>query len=90
MAPCFEAATRRYSLRPTPIYSSYRLHTTASFSCRLVLSVAMQPLSGKDLRICGRDGYLSPHFRFDRLTGEVQTLTKDGTWVRETLKSPAQ
>ena len=36
-----------------------------------------------------RYGYLSPHFRFDRLTGQVQTLTKDGTWVRETRKESA-
>ena len=35
-----------------------------------------------------RYGYLSPHLRFDRLTGDVQTLTKDGTWVRETRKEP--
>ena len=25
--------------------------------------------------------YLSPHYRFNRITGEVQTLTTDGTWV---------
>ncbi len=28
-----------------------------------------------------RYGYLSPHYRFNRLTGQVQTLTQDGTWV---------
>ena len=32
-----------------------------------------------------RFGYFSPHYRFDRWTGDVQTLTKDGTWVKETL-----
>ena len=37
-----------------------------------------------------RYGYLSPHFRFDRKTGQVQTLTKDGTWVTETRKEPTQ
>ncbi len=37
-----------------------------------------------------RYGYLSPHFRYDRITGEVQTLTNNGTWVREIRKEPAQ
>ncbi len=37
-----------------------------------------------------RHGYLSPHFRFDRITGNVQTLTKDATWVTETRKEPPQ
>ncbi len=36
-----------------------------------------------------RYGYLSPHFRFDRITGQVQTLTTDGTWVREIRKESA-
>ena len=37
-----------------------------------------------------RYGYLSPHFRFDRWTHNVQTLTPDGTWVRATMKEPQQ
>ena len=37
-----------------------------------------------------RYGYLSPHFRFDRITGQVQTLTKDDTWIKETRKEPPQ
>ncbi len=31
-----------------------------------------------------RYGYLSPRYRYDRITGEIQTLIKDGTWVKET------
>ena len=31
-----------------------------------------------------RYGYLSPRYRYDRITGEIRTLIKDGTWVKET------
>ncbi len=37
-----------------------------------------------------RYGYLSPHYRYDRITGEVQTLTNNGTWVRETLEDKGE
>ncbi len=37
-----------------------------------------------------RYGYLSPHYRFNRITGQVQTLTEDGTWVRETLEDKGE
>ncbi len=37
-----------------------------------------------------RYGYLSPHYRYDRITGELQSLAPDSTWVRETRKEPAQ
>ncbi len=32
-----------------------------------------------------RYGYLSPHYRFDRWTGEMQTMEPAGEWVREKL-----
>ncbi len=32
-----------------------------------------------------RYGYLSPHHRFDRWTGEMQTMTPGGRWVQEKL-----
>ncbi len=32
-----------------------------------------------------RYGYLSPHYRYDRLTGQVQTMTPGGKWVQEKL-----
>lgn len=32
-----------------------------------------------------RYGYLSPHYRFDRWTGEMQVLVPGGQWVQETL-----
>ncbi len=32
-----------------------------------------------------RYGYLSPHYRFDRWTGQVQTMTPGGKWVQEEL-----
>ena len=32
-----------------------------------------------------RYGYLSPHYRFDRWTGEMQTMGPAGEWVREKL-----
>ncbi len=32
-----------------------------------------------------RYGYLSPHYRFDRWTGEMQTMDTRGDWVREKL-----
>jgi len=32
-----------------------------------------------------RYGYLSPHYRFDRWTGEMQTMTPGGKWVQEKL-----
>jgi len=32
-----------------------------------------------------RYGYLSPHYRFDRWTGEMQTMELGGGWVREKL-----
>jgi hypothetical protein len=28
---------------------------------------------------------LSPHYRFDRWTGEMQTMTPGGKWVQEKL-----
>ncbi len=30
-------------------------------------------------------GYLSPHYRYDRLTGEMQVLERGGEWVQEKL-----
>ncbi len=35
--------------------------------------------------IYSRYGYLSPHYRFDRWTGAVQTMTLGGKWVQEKL-----
>ncbi len=32
-----------------------------------------------------RYGYLSPHYRYDRLTGQMQTMTPGGKWVQEKL-----
>ncbi len=32
-----------------------------------------------------RHGYLSPHYRYDRLTREMQTMTPGGKWVQEKL-----
>lgn len=32
-----------------------------------------------------RYGYLSPHYRFDRWTGEMQVLERGGVWVQEKL-----
>ncbi len=32
-----------------------------------------------------RYGYLSPHYRFDRWTGEMQTMGPAGEWVQEKL-----
>ena len=32
-----------------------------------------------------RYGYLSPHYRFDRWTGEMQTMDTRGEWAREKL-----
>ena len=32
-----------------------------------------------------RYGYLSPHYRFDRWTGEMQVLERGGKWVQEKL-----
>ncbi len=32
-----------------------------------------------------RYGYLSPHYRFDRWTGEMQTVDTGGDWAREKL-----
>ncbi len=32
-----------------------------------------------------RYGYLSPHYRFDRWTGEMQTMDTRGDWVQEKL-----
>ncbi len=32
-----------------------------------------------------RYGYLSPHYRYDRFTGQVQTMTPGGKWVQEKL-----
>ncbi len=32
-----------------------------------------------------RYGYLSPHYRFDRWTGEMQVLERGGEWVQEKL-----
>ncbi len=55
--------------------SEYRYRLFKAIAITLALIVAA---------LYFRYGYLSPHYRFDRITGEVQTLTKDGTWVRET------
>ncbi len=32
-----------------------------------------------------RYGYLSPHYRLDRWTGEMQTMGPAGEWVQEKL-----
>ncbi len=32
-----------------------------------------------------RYGYLSPHYRYDRLTGEMQVLERGGKWAQEKL-----
>ncbi len=32
-----------------------------------------------------RYGYLSPHYRFDRWTGQMQTMAPGGKWVQEKL-----
>ncbi len=32
-----------------------------------------------------RYGYLSPHYQFDRWTGEMQVLERGGKWVQEKL-----
>ncbi len=36
-----------------------------------------------------RYGYLSPHYRFDRWTGEMQTMGPAGEWVQEKLAEKA-
>ncbi len=36
-----------------------------------------------------RYGYLSPHYRFDRSTWEMQTMEPGGGWVQEKLAEKA-
>lgn len=56
--------------------------------CRLfkaIISVIALAVSA----IYFRYGYLSPHYRYDRWTGEMQTMVPGGEWVQEKLAEKA-